>query len=75
MKHLFTLSEGLKGRGRGSVTSAISATSASAIFCKLVGMVKLFMPFMKATKRQSDTGILKNLRKWTKVGMDEVMKR
>ena len=55
MKHLFTLSERLKGRGRGSVTSAISATSASAIFCKLVGMVKLFMPFMKATKRQSDT--------------------
>ncbi len=57
MKHLFTLSERLKGRGRGSVTSAISATSASAIFCKLVGMVKLFMPFMKATKRQSDTTI------------------
>ncbi|MBO5553072.1 MAG: hypothetical protein J5937_02595, partial [Paludibacteraceae bacterium] len=55
MKHLFTLSERLKGRGRGSVTSAISATSASAFFCKLVGMVNLFMPFMKATKRQSDT--------------------
>ena len=55
MKHLFTLSERLKGRWRGSVTSAISATSASAIFCKLVGMVKLFMPFMKATRRQSDT--------------------
>ena len=52
MKHLFTLSERLKGRGRGSVTSA---TSASAIFCKLVEMVKLFMPFMKATRRQSDT--------------------
>ncbi len=51
MKHLFTLSERLKGRGRGS------ATSASAIFCKLVGMVKLFMPFMKATRRQSDTTI------------------
>ena len=52
MKHLFTFNERLKGWLERFATSA---TSASAIFCKLVGMVKLFMPFMKATRRQSDT--------------------